>query len=276
MLPDPFDVVEATLGPHARVVDLEGGDARAAVRVVRTASRVDHPPGNAVHHHLRPPPSLAWAVDDLDERFPTGRARLLLPTALANGLEVPEGLVRSDLVVTRRAGPAATSTADGVDVRLLPPADDRDWHGITVLQRHAVAPGEDRSRGRHDGRVRWWVDGLRQLVGTGRARVLRAVRFGTPVGAGVLHWAPGTRVDDDHAGLAVVADVVVHPAHRGLGVAAALRDELVRRHLSDFPRACVATLVECEPGGGPAAPAPGWTAHATLLALTRAAAPGGT
>lgn len=270
MLPDPFDVLEVTLGPAARVVPLEGdlGD----LHVVRTPDRPDHPAGNAVHHLTAVPAgALAAARADLERRLPTGRARLVVPHAPQLATADHAGLVPTVVEVLRRD--AEPSTGSRPDLELVAPRDDRDWHGITVLHRHAPAPGEDRSRGRQDDRLRWWVQGLRELVGSGRARVLRAVRFGTPVGVGVLHWAPGVDVGDDHAGLAVVADVVVHPAHRGIGVARSITEGLVQRHLTDFPRACVTAVAEHLPPAPAQDPPTGWRQHARLLALTRAEDP---
>ena len=278
MLPDPFDVLEATLGPAAGVVRL--GEER---RVVRTTDRPDHPAGNAVHHRAAvTPDGLAAVVADLDRRFPRGRARLVLPhdpeLVTADHAELLPTVIE---VLRRDPGAAPPRRAD---LALAAPVGDRDWHGITVLHRHAAAPGEDRARGRQDERLRWWVAGLRELVETGRARVLRAVRFGTPVGVGVLHWVPGAVVGEDHAGLAVVADVVVHPAHRGIGVARSLTEALVEQHLADFPRARVTAVAEHAPQpprGRSAGDAPdpdptavptGWQLHARLLALTRGAA----
>lgn len=268
MLPHPFDVLEATLGPAAGVVALDG------VHVVRTAGRSDHAPGNAVHHLTAVPVrGLSAAVADLDRRFPTGRARLVVPhdpelvaAAGATGLR-PSTLE----VVVCDAG--AGAAAPRSDLRLSAPTDDRAWHGITVLHRHAAPPGEDRARGAEDDRLQWWVDGLRELVAHGRARVVRAERFGTPVGAGVLHWAPGVEVGPDRAGLAVVADVVVHPAHRGLGVARAVVDALVAQHRADFPRARVAGVgerpIDVDEAGDEPSPPTGWHPHTRLLALTR-------
>lgn len=269
MLPDPFDVLEATLGPAARVARID-----EALHVVRTADRPDHPAGNAVHHRAAvTAEELPARVADLDQRFPHGRARLVLPhdPALLTGDHA--GLLPTVVEVLRRGAGAATPGRR--DTSLAAPVDDRDWHGIAVLHRHASLPGEDRARGRQDERLRWWVAGLRELVTTGRARVLRAVRFGTPVGVGVLHWVPGAVVGDDHAGLAVVADVVVHPAHRGIGVARTITEALVAQHLADFPRASVAAVAEHAPDPGAQTPPAGWQVHGRLLALTRGEAPTG-
>ena len=149
MLPHPLDVLEATLGPEARVVPLDD------VRVVRTTGRSDHAAGNAVHH-LRPLAD-GWdaALADLDQRFPTGRARVVAPTG--GPLPTVPGMRPSVVQVLRRAdGPAHPGRSD---LDLGPPTDDRAWHGLTVLHRHAAGPGEDRARGADDDRLRWWVDG---------------------------------------------------------------------------------------------------------------------
>jgi GNAT superfamily N-acetyltransferase len=139
-----------------------------------------------------------------------------------------------------------------------------------VLHRHAGAPDPDRGRGADDDRLRWWVDGIRQQVGLGRARAVRAERCGTPVGAGVLVWEPRIEVDRGHLGLAVVTDLVVHPAHRGLGVARTVVAALVQKHLADFPAAHVAAIAE-RPHGAGRVPTigSGWRRHAGLLTVGR-------
>jgi GNAT superfamily N-acetyltransferase len=260
-----LDVLEATLGPAARTVALDHG------RVVRTSTRPDHAPGNALHlDDPVAPAALTAAVDELARRFPTGRARLVAP--LPAGLPLHQvrvpGFATSRMLVLERTAGAVVQVRR--DLEIGPPTDDRAWHGLTVLQRHAAPPGEVRDRGQHDDRLRWWVDGLRELVGQGRARVLRVARFGTPVAAGVLHWSPGTPVGDGRAGLAVVADVVVHPAHRRLGIGRALTERLVAVHRADFPRAAVAGVWELPVAGGPPPAPDGWTARGTLAVLTRA------
>lgn len=260
VLPAVHDVLEVTLGPAAQVVPLDG------VRVVRTTARPDHPAGNALHLSS---PLTSATVDaarrQLDERFPTGRARIVAPLG-PDGVPDPAGLRPSVLHVLRYAGGGDRGRPD---LDIGPPRDDRAWHGLTVLHRHAAPPGEDRARGAADDRLRWWVDGVRTLATQGRARVLRAVRFGTPVAAGVLYWAPGAAVPAGQAGLAVVADLVVHPAHRGLGIGRAVTSQLVADHLADFPQAAVTGLWELA-GSSPPAPSPsGWEQLAALAALTR-------
>lgn len=260
VLPDPFDVLEATLGADVRVVEVAGA------RVVRSSGRTEHAPANAVHHPAAPA-TLDDALHDLVTRFPTSRRRVVVPwhEGLAREAAGRDGVAASrlDLLLADGTPPTGTRT----DLRIAPPADDRAWHGITVLLRHAAAPGEDRSRGAEDDRLRREVAGWRELVEHGRARVLRAERFGTPVAAGVLHWVPAAPVAEGHAGLAVVSDVVVHPAHRGLGVARSVVAALVERHLADFPRAQVAAVAgpSALTTGPPVEPR-GWHHHAALLA----------
>ncbi len=261
MQPDPLAVLEVTLGPGVRGVELDG------MHVLRSVDRPDHAPGNAVHHTTPlGAGAAAAAVRDLEQRFPAGAARLVAP--LDGEIPAVGGYVPSVVRLLRRedgAGPGPVRD----DLEVSAPGDDRAWHGLTVLHRHAASPAEDRARGADDERLRWWVDGLRSLVGEGRARVLRAARFGTPVAAGVLHWAPGLAVDDGHAGLAVVADVVVHPAHRRLGIGRTLVGRLVAQHLADFPRAAVLGVWE-HPGAAPPTASPsGWSTHADLAVLTR-------
>lgn len=258
MVPDPFDVLETTLGPAARAVPMDGR------RVVRTTDRPDHVRGNAVHHLEEVAAGdLGAVLADVRARFPTGRARLVTPwvddlaAAAADRRDVDTTAI--DVLATD-----GQPIADRSDIRVSVPTDDRAWHGITVLQRHADAPGDDRARGAADDRLRWWTDQLRRLQDEGRARVLRAERFGTPVAFGALHWSPGLDVGPDHAGLAVVAGVTVHPAHRNLGIARTLVTGLVDRHLADFPRARVTGLRE---GRARATTPGGWRLHARLLAL---------
>lgn len=263
--PDPFEVVAATCHPATRRVEL---DDRA---VLRTPDRPGDPRGNAVHLTGPPPdaPTLAAAATDASTRFP-GRAVELRLLARRTG---PAGAVRDgralDVLVLDDAARAAGAWPRRTDVTVAPPGDDRAWHGVVVLRRHAAADDEieaaARARGGRDELLRWWVDGRRRLVSEGRARVLVATRFGTPVGAGVLAWAPGVDVGADAAGLAVVTDVVVHPAHRLLGIATTLVAELVARHVADFPRARVSTVAPAAVTGRLAAH--GWRVHERLVEL---------
>lgn len=279
-MPTPFalDVLQRTLGGAVRLAEL---DDRT---VVRTAERPDHRAGNALHLHDVPSVEvLRDAVEDAARRF-DGLVRVVAPLPAdgspldAELLAAGEALgasVRADHLLTHD-DPAAwvEATTSRGDLELEVPADARAWHGVTVLHRHAgpaedpaARPGPERGRGADDELLAWWVDGLADLAATGRARVLVARRHGTPVGAGALVWDPRVDVGPRHAGLAVLTDVVVHPAHRRLGVGRTVAAGLVRAHLPQFPRARVATVAP-----GPVADAArrhGWRTTARLLVVER-------
>ncbi len=249
---DPLDVLEAVAGLDMRPVRLPG------VTVLRTQDRPDAGVGNAVHH--REPvrvDQLDEVLDDAARRFghpqTTPRAvvhhdRQLHDAAVARADVAVSALVSA--VLDEPVGtPAAWPRRD--DIHLGAPTDDRGWHAVSVLHRHAAGDAEDahgedddRARGGQDDRLRWWVAGQRQLVALGRARIVRAERFGTPVGTATLVWEPRVEVGQDHAGLAVITDVIVHPAHRRLGIASTMVAALLDAHLAAFPRALVATLAD--------------------------------
>lgn len=280
--PDAFDVLAATLHPSSRVVDL---GERA---VVRTPGQPDGDEGPGIML-LGPPPSpgtLRDAVLELATRFPDPGARRRVVSrrpddASDDGASAGEasdgeasddagsgGLERRPLDVLVLPDPAAAagSWSRRSDVVLRPPGDGRGWHAVTVLRRHAaVGAGEARARARggRDDLLRWWVEGRRRLVAEGRARVLVAERFGTPVATGTLAWAPAVEVGTGAAGLAVVTDVVVHPAHRRIGVATSVVGRLLADHLADFPLAAVATIVPATLT--PALVHRGWQVHDRLV-----------
>jgi len=279
-VPTPFalDVLQRTLGGAVRLAELEDRT------VVRTAERPDHRAGNALHLHDVPTVEvLRDAIEDAARRF-DGRVRVVAPLPadgspfdaelLAAG-EAVGAVVRADHLLTHDDPVAwVEATQMRQDLELEAPGDPRAWHGVTVLHRHAgpaedpaATPGPERGRGADDERLRWWVDGLADLAATGRARVLVARRHGTPVGSGVLVWDPRIDVGPAHAGLAVLTDVVVHPAHRRVGVGRTVAAALVGAHLPDFPRARVAAVLP-----GPIADAPrrhGWRTTARLLVVER-------
>jgi GNAT superfamily N-acetyltransferase len=246
----PMDVLETIAGIDARPVRLP--DAT----VLRTQGRPDAIAGNVL---LRRVPvtaaTLEDAMDDVRKRFGHPQTTARFVTACDDELAAAvQG--RRDLRWTRRAlvtldEPVATTAGWIVrgDVKVRPPADDRGWHAIAVLHRHAARDADEaarRSRGDDDERLQWWVEGQRQLVALGRARLVRAERFGTPVGCATLAWEPRIEVGPDHAGLAVLHDLIVHPAHRQIGVAATMLAHLVDVHLRDFPRARVAAVIDAE------------------------------
>jgi GNAT superfamily N-acetyltransferase len=267
---DPMDVLETIAGMDARPVRLP--DAT----VLRTQGRPDAVAGNVL---LRRVPVTAATLDhtvaDVRNRFghPQTAARFI--TTCDSEL-LAAAADRDDLRCAARAlvtldEPVATTAGWIVrdDVAVGPPPDDRGWHAVAVLHRHAGRDADEaarRSRGDDDDRLRWWVDGQRQLVALGRARLVRAERFGTPVGCATLAWEPRIDVGPDHAGLAVLHDLIVHPAHRQIGVATTMLTQLVNLHLRDFPRARVAAVIDAELVAG--AEALGMRAVAALLDVT--------
>lgn len=266
--PDPFEVLRATAHPDTRVVRL---DDRTVVRTSgQPASRV----GNAVHHTGGPPTGadeVAAALADAHRRLadPAATPRVVLRrpadgAALASAVGSRTPL---DVLVLRARAQVAT-TARRADVAVGPPRDERGWHAATVLRRHAAGGDGDaaaRGRGGRDELLRWWVEGRRRLVGTGRARVALAERFGTPVATATLVWDPAAAVGVDAAGLAVLTDLVVHPAHRGLGIATTTAAWLLDTHLAAFPRALVATVVPAPLT--PTLEGHGWVVHGKLVEI---------
>lgn len=255
-VPSVVDVVSATAHPDTRRIDL---DDRT---VLRTPDRPDLVDGNlVVLADTVDVAALAGALADARRRLADPRTT---PRLLAPVVDPPPTDGRLLSVVTLPADADTSPIRD--DLQLVVPRDDRAWHGITVLQRHAVTDEDEagaRARGGRDDELRWWVAGRRRQRDQGRARVLVAMRFGVPVATGTLVWVPGAPVDAGHAGLAVVTDVVVHPAHRGLGIGTSVVTGLVATHRADFPRALVAAVV---PGGGRAVlERAGWRARATVV-----------
>jgi GNAT superfamily N-acetyltransferase len=130
--------------------------------------------------------------------------------------------------------PAWPSGGAAVEVAPVPAPDgtvggavDRRWHATTVLYRYLEGDAPDDWRGNDDGFVAWSVAQQRALTAAGRCRVWVALRHGMPVARlGILH---------DRQGLAVVEDVVVHPAHRRRGIAGVLTATAVRQHLEEVP-----------------------------------------
>ena len=157
------------------------------------------------------------------------------------GLEVSAVTVLLlDRLVARQGGAA-------VELAPVPAPDgqaggavDRRWHATTVLYRYLAGDTPDDWRGADDGFVAWSVEQQRTLASSGRCQVWVALRHGMPVGRlGLLH---------DRQGLAVVEDVVVHPAHRRRGIASALTHRAVGHHLEVDPSARVG--LAADPGSG--------------------------
>ena len=167
--------------------------------------------------------------------------------------------------------PPASLTGDApAGVRIFPVeppsavpggAVDRHWYASTVLYRYADGDEPDDWRDRDDGFVSWSVEVQRELALAGRAQVWVAMRHGAPVGRLTLAH--------DRQGLAVVEDIVVHPVHRGRGIAAALTTTAVATHLAVQPGSRVG--IGADPGSivDRLAGRLGFVPHATVVAAIR-------
>jgi GNAT superfamily N-acetyltransferase len=160
-------------------------------------------------------------------------------------------------VVPRAHGSGVEVSADDTPVEV-----ERRWHAVHVLDRYASGETPDDWRAADADFAAWAVDVLRELAAAGRATVWLALRHGGPVAkAVVLH---------DRQGLATVEDVVVHPVHRRLGIAAALTHRAVAAHLAAHPGSRIGL------GAEPAGPADhlyrrlGFRPHATIWTALRA------
>lgn len=168
----------------------------------------------------------------------------LLAAADALGLEVRATSVLL-LAPPDELQPPSGSLGGGAElVPIAPPAAvpggavDRRWHAATVLYRYAEGDTPDDWRRVDQAAIAWSVEVQRELATAGRAQVWLALRHGTPVGRlTVLH---------DRQGLAVVEDLIVHPVHRGLGIATALLARALGTHLAADPGTRVG--VGCVPG----------------------------
>jgi ribosomal protein S18 acetylase RimI-like enzyme len=232
------------VSPSALVIHL-GTDV-----VVRTPSRPDHLDGNVVD--LLAPPEAA-GVPELLERV----ARLMVPVGVAHvqvRLELPVDVMpdadlraafeRDGCLVTRErvlelrravevpgmalevrrlalptveatADPTVDRTGGATDAELR--ADlvtERRWHAAAVLERYAQGEDVPAWRTWDEEGAAWNRRRIRELAALGRADVWLASRHGMPVASLV--------VLRDLDGIAVVEDVVVHPAHRRRGIARTL------------------------------------------------------
>lgn len=177
-------------------------------------------PGDAPPAVPRPDPELAAACE-----------------AVRLTLEPRRALLLDELVEPRRAPVtfvpvAPPSAAPGGPV-------DRRWHAATVLYRYVEGETPDDWRAVSGRSVAWTVEVQRELAIADRAQVWLAMRYGAPVGR--------LTIAHDRQGLAVVEDVIVHPAHRRCGIASALAHEAIARHLDVHPGTRVGVVAE--PGG---------------------------
>jgi GNAT superfamily N-acetyltransferase len=134
--------------------------------------------------------------------------------------------------------------ADAQLVPIAPPSAvaggvvDRRWHAATVLYRYESGETPEAWRTFDEDFVGWAVEVQRELAAAERAQVWLALRHGAPVGR--LTFV------DDRQGLATIEDVIVHPAHRRQGIAAALTAKAIATHLAVAPDTRIG--IGAEPG----------------------------
>jgi GNAT superfamily N-acetyltransferase len=232
---------------------------------VRTPSRPDFHAGNTLDLTGVPSPDELPAFLDRYEQtvgiLGAGHVRLRWETPLAP--VAPPAAAAPDPQLAARArdlGLTVSSVTVLLLDRLVPPARgaavelapvpapdgqaggpvDRRWHATTVLYRYVAGDTPDDWRGNDDGSVAWSVEQQRELAGIGRCQVWVALRHGMPVARlSLLH---------DRQGLAVVEDVVVHPAHRRRGIASTLTHRAIAHHLEVEPSSRIG--LAADPGSG--------------------------
>lgn len=240
--PLPLRALRLTLGPHTTAASL------GRFTVVRTPTRPDHLEGNALHLHSAPDGAdVDGLEDEWRHRFGAvpGVERLrirwvepepgrdlaaLREVAAQRGLDV-DVAPQWQLAHLPAEAPAVT----GAEV--VVPSDPRRWHGATVLYRHGVWAGDDDL-------WRWRAEGWRVLAARGQAMTHVVSRWGVPVATASLAWDPAAEVAEGHAGLAVICDVVVHPAHRASGLAPLVVHSLAARLLQAHARAQVVLIAD--------------------------------
>lgn len=112
------------------------------------------------------------------------------------------------------AAPGAASGAVQDDDLRADMVTERRWHAAAVLDRYAQGEDVPAWRTWDEEGAAWNRRRIRELAALGRADVWLASRHGMPVASLVLLR--------DLDGVAVVEDVVVHPAHRRRGIARTL------------------------------------------------------
>jgi ribosomal protein S18 acetylase RimI-like enzyme len=219
------------VAPNALIVHV-GTDV-----VVRTPSRPDHLDGNVVDLIAVPDPDQVPALLERVRRLmePVGVAHVQVrfeqPVGTALDATLRAAFVDAGcqldveqvlelravievpgmaLEVRRLALPSSAGTEE-------PEADvvtERRWHAAAVLDRYTTGEDVPAWRTWDEEGAAWNRRRIRELASLGRADVWLASRQGMPVASLV--------VLRDLDGVAVVEDVVVHPAHRRRGIARTL------------------------------------------------------
>jgi GNAT superfamily N-acetyltransferase len=226
--------------------------------MVRTPSKPDFHDGNTLDLVAPPAPEAlaSWIRRFRDTVGQLGAATVQLRWEAPAGGPAPSpeltaaasdlGLAVSATSVLLLHALVEPDPADAQLVPIAPPSAvpggpvDRRWHGATVLYRYEHGDTPDDWRAFDDAFVTWSVEVQRELAVAGRAQVWLAMRHGAPVARLTLVH--------DRQGLATVEDVIVHPAHRRRGIAAALTAEAIATHLAVEPATRVG--IAAAPGSG--------------------------
>lgn len=235
--------------------------------VLRTPTQPRWRDGNALHL-LRPPgevatwlkrfadtvgnlpgvggPVLAWEVDEPTVDLPD------LPSGVRADLRPVLRLADPASVRSPYAGSGEATLAGAVgDLDIVVARDDdRGWAGARALMLHA-------GRGNDTDWWRWHMAQEQTLSVSGRGHVVVGYRQQVPI-ARVALWHDG-------GGLAVLTDLVVHPLHRGGGVARSIVAAAVGAHVGAGDDT---DEVRCV-GGLAGRPPAGWIRMSTIVELTR-------
>lgn len=201
-------------------------------------------------------PLAAWTPPEPDAQLAAAVAEL--------------GLELSAVTVLLLGDLRSTGAAGGAVIEPVPSPDgeqggavDRRWHASSVLYRYAVGETPDDWRsGDADGFTAWSVERQRDLARAGRCRVWVAARHAIPVARCTL--------THDRQGLAVVEDLVTHPAHRRRGIGSALVHTAVADHLDVEPGARIGVGVGPGAAAGSLLRRVGFRPHATVWVAHRA------
>lgn len=244
-------------GPLPGLASIRLGSGPATLQTVahdhvalRTPTRPDHGPGNALHL-FAPPDDLAAAWRRFDRSIGQlpGITRREVSWETAGVDEEPQiavpagGQLRSRRVGVLEPGAAPPRWPLPEAVTIVRAHRPAHWAGAGVLYLQTDWEGDQPY-------WRWLVEQQRRLADDGAGVVLVAYRLGIPVGRASL-FLPHAGVQPPVHKLAVVEDVVVHPLYRGGGVGAALVSatvELARRALPE-----VRVAVRTDPGSPSAA-----------------------